>query len=80
MIKYFDGKFDNYSISPKIKHVLLHWSYELVENDLLWFVFFIHIKMSYYWFNRQELLKKAKDRYYNCGVKEKPAEYCFREF
>ena len=35
MIKYFDGKFDNYSISPKIKHVLLHWSYELVENDLL---------------------------------------------
>ena len=29
------------------------------------------IKMSYYWFNRQEILKKAKDRY----SKEKAAEY-----
>ena len=31
--------------------------------------------MSYYWFNRQELLQKAKDRYHNCGGKEKAAEY-----
>ena len=31
--------------------------------------------MSYYWFNRQELLQKAKDRYHNCGDKEKAAEY-----
>ena len=27
--------------------------------------------MSYYWFNRQEILQKAKERY----SKEKPAEY-----
>ena len=27
--------------------------------------------MSYYWFNRQEILQKAKDRY----SKGKPAEY-----
>ena len=27
--------------------------------------------MSYYWFNRQEVLQKAKERYY----KEKAAEY-----
>ena len=27
--------------------------------------------MSYYWFNRQEILKKAKERY----SKEKAAEY-----
>ena len=27
--------------------------------------------MSYYWFNRQEILQKAKDRY----SKEKAAEY-----
>ena len=26
--------------------------------------------MSYYWFNRQELLKKAKDKYHNCGGKD----------
>ena len=25
--------------------------------------------------NRQELLQKPKDRYYNCGGKEKAAEY-----
>ena len=31
--------------------------------------------MSYYWFNRQELLQKAKDRYRNCGGKEKASEY-----
>ena len=27
--------------------------------------------MSYYWFNRQDILQKAKERY----SKEKPAEY-----
>ena len=31
--------------------------------------------MSYYWFNRQELLQKAKDKYHNCGGKEKVNEY-----
>ena len=31
--------------------------------------------MSYDWFNRQELLQKAKDKYNNCGGKEKAAEY-----
>ena len=31
--------------------------------------------MSYYWFNRQELLQKGKYKYHNCGGKEKAAEY-----
>ena len=31
--------------------------------------------MSYYWFNRKELLKKVKDKYHNCGGKEKAAKY-----
>ena len=31
--------------------------------------------MSYYWFNRQELLQKAEEKYQNCGGKEKAAEY-----
>ena len=35
MIKNNDAKFDDYSISPKIRQILLHWGYELVENDLL---------------------------------------------
>ena len=46
--------------------ILLLWRYELVMN-----------KMSYYWFNRQELLKKVKEKYHNCGGKEKAAEYYF---
>ena len=29
--------------------------------------------MNYYWFNRQELLQKAKDRYHNGGDKEEDA-------
>ena len=33
--KYAGIKFDDYSISPKIRHVLLHWGYESVESDLL---------------------------------------------
>ena len=35
MIRDADTKFDDCSISPKIRQVLLHWSYELVESDLL---------------------------------------------
>ena len=56
MIKDADSKFDDYSISPKIRQVLLHWGYELTAKD-----FFINsinkcIKMSYYWFNRKKIL------------------------
>ena len=35
MIKNSNAKFDDYSISPKIRQILLHWDYELVESDLL---------------------------------------------
>ena len=31
--------------------------------------------MSYYWFNRQELLNKAKEKYDSGGGKEKAAKY-----
>ena len=31
--------------------------------------------MTYYWFNRQELLQKAKDRYHNYGG-QKAATFC----
>ena len=30
-------RFVDYSISPKIRQMLLYWSYELVESDFLWF-------------------------------------------
>ena len=35
MIKNKGVKFDDYSVSPKIRQILLHWGYELVESDLL---------------------------------------------
>ena len=35
MIKDVKGRFDDYSISPKIRQILLHWDYKLVESDLL---------------------------------------------
>ena len=31
--------------------------------------------MRYYWFNREELLKKAKTKYHNEGGQEKAAKY-----
>ena len=33
MIKNKGAKFDDYSISPKIRQILLHCGYELVESD-----------------------------------------------
>ena len=35
MIKYVNGRCDDYSIPPKIRQILLHWGYELVESDFL---------------------------------------------
>ena len=33
MIKGASNKFDDYSISPKIRQTLLHWGYELKKKD-----------------------------------------------
>ena len=35
MVKDVYGRFDNHSILPKIRQILLRWGYELVESDLL---------------------------------------------
>ena len=32
-IKDAGSKFNDYSISPKIRQILLHWGYELTEKD-----------------------------------------------
>ena len=34
-IRDADSKFDDYSISPKIRQILLHWGYEITEEDFL---------------------------------------------
>ena len=33
MIKDKGAKFDDYTVSPKIRQILLHWGYGLVESD-----------------------------------------------
>ena len=33
MIKDAGSKFGDYSISPKIRHTLLHWGYELTKKN-----------------------------------------------
>ena len=35
MIRDAVSKFDDYSISPKIRQILLDWGYELIEKDFL---------------------------------------------
>ena len=35
MIKDAGSKFYDYSISPKIRQILLRWGYELTEKDFL---------------------------------------------
>ena len=45
MIKDAGSKFDDYSISPKIRQILLHWGYELTKRDFFyWFVKLIYKK------------------------------------
>ena len=56
MIKDVGSKFDDYSILPKIRQILLHWGYELTEKHFLIKLTNYSKKMSYYWFNRQEIL------------------------
>ena len=63
-------KFDDYSVSPKIRQILLHWGYALKVKDFFDELTNQRIKMSYYWFHRQKTLQKAKERY----SKEKAAE------
>ena len=71
MIKDAGSKFDNYSISPKIRQILLHWGHELREKDFFCELTNQCIKINYYWFNRQEILQKAKEKH----SEEKAAEY-----
>ena len=35
IIKSAGSKFDDSSISPKIRQIFLHWGYELTEKDFL---------------------------------------------
>ena len=69
--KVVSCKFDDYSIPPKIRHILLNWGYELTIKDFFNELSNQRINMNYYWLNRQEIQQKAKDRY----SKEKAAQY-----
>ena len=70
-IEVAGSKFDNYSISPKIRQILVHWGYELTEKDLFINLTNCCIKMSHYRLTEKEILQIAKERY----SKGKAAEY-----
>ena len=63
MIKDVGGKYNDYSIAPKIRQILLHWGYELTETICFIDLTKKCIKMNYYWFNSEETLQKAKEKY-----------------
>ena len=59
-IKDAGSKYDVYSISPKIRQISLDWGYELTERDFFLLIFQTSMqKMSYYQFNRLEILQRA---------------------
>ena len=62
MIKDSGDEFDDYSISPKVRQILLQLKKKICCNffSLRFLYFFYSIKMSYYQFNKQEILQKAK--------------------
>ena len=33
MIKVANGKFDDYSMSPKVRQILLYWGYDLTKKN-----------------------------------------------
>ena len=53
MTKDVVSKFDYYSISPKVRQILLHWGYELSQKNFFNELTNQRVKMNYYWFNRQ---------------------------
>ena len=46
-IKDAGSKLDDYSISPKLRPILLHWGYELTEKIFLHELKNLRIKLSY---------------------------------
>ena len=63
IIKGAGSKYDVYSISPKIRQNLLDWGYELTERYVFLLIFQTSMqKISYYQFNRLEILQKAKKK------------------
>ena len=48
MVRDANSRFDDYSISPKIRQILLHWGYEIVQSVIYFFKFIVNMKMSYY--------------------------------
>ena len=71
MIKDVNARFDDYSVSSKIRQILLHCGYKLVESDLLSFIYLCVIigliKRSYCKKQKKDIirvvLKKAAEYY-----------------
>ena len=77
MIKDSGGKFDHYSISPKIRQIFLHWGYEFKKEDLLQFflikVFFFYSCIKYDLWSIEQVrnIAESKEKLFwkgNCWV------------
>ena len=71
MIKHINGRFVDYSISPKIRQIVLHWAYELTEI----YIFLLIEKRVIIVLTNKNYCRKRKGRYYNCCGKEKTDVY-----
>ena len=47
IIKDAGSKYDDYSISPKIRQILLHWGYELTKKTFYLLLIFFFLEISF---------------------------------
>ena len=76
MIKDANSIFDDYSMSPKIRQILLHWGYDCLKVICyyLFLIFLLIQKQAIIGSINNKFLQKAKEKYDN-GGKEKTAKY-----
>ena len=46
MIRNSGSKYDDYSVSPQIRQILLHWGYDLTEKDFELSKWYIIIQLN----------------------------------
>ena len=65
MIKDVGSKFDDYSVSPIIRQILLHWGYELTEKDFFCYFDKLVYKNQLLSFQQKGSLTKSKTKIFS---------------
>ena len=66
MAKKAGSKFDDYSISPKIRQILLHWGYELKESIVIW-----GLRATFFFLKTQKNKTKTPEKHKTLSKKHK---------